>query len=84
MELVNKFRTYLLEDEFKINIANGKVNIKNYDTIGQIDSNKMVIFYDKGTVTINGKNLSLIKMLDDELLISGSVKAIELGWIYGF
>lgn len=79
MELVNKFRTYLLEDEFKINISNGKVNIKNYDTIGQIDSNKMVIFYDKGTVTINGKNLSLIKMLDDELLISGNVKAIELG-----
>lgn len=84
MELVNKFRSYLLEDEFKINISREKVNIKNYDTIGQIDSNKMVIYYEKGTVSVIGKNLSLIKMLDDELLISGNVQKIELGWIYGF
>lgn len=84
MELVNKFRSYLLEDEFKINISSEKVNIKNYDTIGQIDSNKMVIYYEKGTVSVIGKNLSLIKMLDDELLISGNVQRIELGWIYGF
>ena len=79
MGLVNKFRTYLLEDEFRINILNGKVNIKNYDTIGQIDSNKMVIFYENGIVTVTGKNLSLIKMLDDELLISGNIQKIELG-----
>ena len=39
----------------------------------------MIIFYDKGTVTISGKSLSLIKMLDDELLISGNIQKIELG-----
>lgn len=79
MGLISKFRTYLLEDEFSINILNGRVDIKNYNTIGQIDSNKMVIFYDEGTVTINGKNLTLLKMLDDELLISGNIINIELG-----
>lgn len=79
MGLVSKFRTYLLEDEFSINILNGKVNIKNYGTIGQIDSNKIVIFYDDGFVTISGRNLTLLKMLDDELLISGNISNIELG-----
>ncbi len=79
MGLVSKFRTYLLEDVFSINILNGKVNIKNYNTIGQIDSNKIVIFYDDGTVTISGRNLTLLKMLDDELLISGNISNIELG-----
>lgn len=79
MGLVSKFRTYLLEDEFSVNILNGRVNIKNYNTIGQIDSNKMVVFYEGGTVTINGRNLTLLKMLDDELLISGNISNIELG-----
>ncbi len=78
MGLISKFRTYLLEDEFSINILKDKINIKNYNTIGQIDSNKMVVFYEAGSVTITGKNLSLIKMLDDELLISGTINNIEL------
>ena len=78
MGLVSKFRTYLLEDEFSITILNNKINIKNYNTIGKIDSNKMIIFYEDGSITITGKNLSLIKMLDDELLISGTFNNIEL------
>ena len=51
----------------------------NYNTIGKIDSNKIVVYYDGGNVTINGKGLSLIKMLDDEILISGTINNIELG-----
>lgn len=78
MSLIKKFRSYLLEDEFSINILKGKVDIMNYTTIGQIDSNKIVIYYDGGDVTINGKELSLIKMLDDEILISGTISNIEL------
>ena len=79
MSLVKKFRSYLLEDEFSINILKGKVDIMNYNTIGNIDSNKIVVYYDGGNVTINGKGLSLIKMLDDEILISGTINNIELG-----
>lgn len=79
MSLIKQFRSYLLEDEFSINILKGKVDIMNYNTIGQIDSNKIVIYYDGGNVTISGKGLSLIKMIDDEILISGTINNIELG-----
>lgn len=79
MSLVKKFRSYLLEDEFSISILKEKVDIMNYNTIGTINSNKIVVYYDGGSVTINGKNLSLIKMLDDEILISGTINNIELG-----
>lgn len=79
MSIINKFRSYLLEDEFSISILKGKVDIMNYNNIGRIDSNTIVVYYDGGSVTINGKGLSLIKMLDDEILISGTIKNIELG-----
>lgn len=78
MKIINKFRSYILEDEFSMNVSKDKIDIMNYTTIGQIDTNKMIIYYDGGVIIINGKNLTLLKMLDDEILISGSISNIEL------
>lgn len=78
MKIINKFRSYILEDEFSMNVYKDKIDIINYTTIGQIDTNKMIIYYDGGTIIINGKNLTLLKMLDDEILISGLINNIEL------
>lgn len=78
MKIINKFRSYILEDEFSMNVYKDKIDIINYTTIGQIDTNKMIIYYDDGTIIINGKNLTLLKMLDDEILISGLINNIEL------
>lgn len=78
MKIINNFRSYLLEDDFRINIFKNKVNIINYDHIGQIDVNKITVYYDEGEILISGKNLSLLKMVDSELLISGTINNIEL------
>lgn len=78
MKIINKFRSYILEDEFSMNVSKDKIDIMNYTTIGQIDTNKMIIYYDGGVIIINGKNLTLLKMLDDEILISGLINNIEL------
>lgn len=78
MGIIKNFRSYLLEDNFSINILKDKVDIINYNNIGQIDSNKIIVYYDEGMVIVNGKDLSLIKMIDNELLISGLINSIEL------
>lgn len=78
MKIINKFRSYILEDEFSMNVSKDKIDIMNYTTIGQIDTNKMIIYYDGGVIIVNGKNLTLLKMLDDEILISGLINNIEL------
>lgn len=78
MGLISKFRSYLLEDNFSINIVKNKVDVINYSSIGIIDSNKITIYYDEGELVISGKNLSLVKMIDNEVLISGSISGIEL------
>ena len=54
MKIINKFRSYILEDEFSMNVYKDKIDIINYTTIGQIDTNKMIIYYDGGTIIING------------------------------
>ena len=64
MSIVKDFRSYLLEDNLKINVYEKRVNIINYISINHFD--------DKGT------NLVVTKLLSDELLIEGKIRSVEL------
>lgn len=75
----DKLRTYIMEDEFEVKILNDRINIINYESIGHLDSNKIIIRHKQGKITINGKGLVLSKLLKDELLIVGKITNIELG-----
>ena len=78
LKIIKNFRSYLLEDDFRINVFKNKINIINYDHIGSIDSSKITIYYEDGEIIISGKNLVLSKMVDNEILISGIINNIEL------
>lgn len=78
MQIIKNLRSYLLEDEFQIRILENRVNIVNYDSIGQIDSNKVVIRNNNGSVVISGEHLVVSKLMTDEILVTGSIKNIEL------
>lgn len=78
MNYKEKFRTYLKEDEFKITIFKNKVNVVSYESIGHFDSNKVMIRYNEGTIVINGDNLVVSKLLNDEVLVIGIIKSVEL------
>ncbi len=77
MGIINSIRSYILEDEFKITILNNKVNIVNYQSIGIIDTNKVVVKYDFGSVSVRGDNLVLSKLMNNEILISGNIYSID-------
>ncbi|MDD2518871.1 MAG: YabP/YqfC family sporulation protein [Bacilli bacterium] len=77
--MINKLRSYLLEEEFTINIFKNKVNVVNYLNIDHFDINKVVIRHDEGILKIIGNNLVVSKLLGDEVLITGDIKNIELG-----
>lgn len=78
--MLKDLRTYILENEFKINILTGKVDIVNYIEIDHFDDTKVIIRYEKGIVKIKGENLTISKLLNDELLILGKVKVVEFEW----
>ena len=75
--MLKDMRTYILENEFKINILTGKVDIVNYIEIDHFDDTKVIIRYEKGIVKIKGENLTISKLLNDELLILGKIKVVE-------
>lgn len=78
MKQIDKLRSYILENEFKMTILENKIDIVNYISIEHFDLNKIIVKYEKGYITINGTNLVVTKLVTDEILITGVIKNIEL------
>ena len=78
MNLINAFRNYILDEEFKINIYKDKVNVVNYTDIVNFTSKEVTIKYDGGLLLIIGNNLSISRLLIDEVLVTGNIEKIEL------
>lgn len=77
IRIINSIKSYILEEEFKLIFLNNKVNINNYTSIGHFDSNRVIVKYDKGEVLIKGNDLVVSKLMNDEILIEGSINNIE-------
>ena len=77
MGIINSIRSYILEDEVNITVLKNKVNIVNYSSIGIIDTNKVIVKYDFGSVSVRGDNLVLSKLMNNEILISGNIYSID-------
>lgn len=80
MSLLENFRSYLLEDNLKINVYEKRVNIINYISINHFDDNLVIVKYNNGFIDIKGDGLVVTKLLNNELLIEGSIKSVELKW----
>lgn len=75
---IHKFRSYLLEDNFSMNVLKSRVEIANYLDISHFDNNKIIIKYNEGEVVIKGNNLIISRLMDDSILIKGIISNIEL------
>lgn len=78
MNLINKLDRYLIDTNYKIIIKENIINIINYIEIKDFSNNKIIISNTNGTTTITGENLVVSKMQDNEVLITGKIKSIEL------
>ena len=76
--MLKKLKNYILDNEFKMVVLTDKVDIVNYICIDHFDSNKIIVRYNEGIVTIKGEDLIISKLLTDEILICGKLKVIEM------
>ena len=66
-----------MENEFCIHIFEDRINIVNYISIYEFNDNSIIVKYKKGIVNIKGNNLTVCKLVNDEILISGKIDKIE-------
>lgn len=77
MKYKEKLRSYFLENKFKLIYIENKINIVNYESIGHFDSNKILVRKENGTIIVNGNNLVVSKLMNDEILIDGNITSLE-------
>lgn len=78
MNLREMLRGYIYEEDFKLIYQKKGLNIVNYKLIDHFEETKIIVRVENGNIEIKGKNLTVAKLLNDELLITGKIKNIEL------
>lgn len=78
MKIFDKLDRYLIDKTYKIIIKENLINIINYNEIKDFSSTKIEITSPQGKTTITGENLVVSKMQDNEVLITGKIKMIQL------
>ena len=75
--MFDRLRSYINDDSWKINISRNQVDIVNYLDIILLEEEKILVKYGEGIISVTGDRLSVNKMLDSEILISGNIKCVE-------
>lgn len=78
MRLFNKLNNYINDSEYRVIIGNNYVNIVNYIKIIDFTSSAIRVENKYGKTIVNGSNLVISKMLDDEILIVGNINNISV------
>jgi sporulation protein YqfC len=78
MRLISKLDRFLEDKNYQIIIKNNKVNIINFSEVIDFSINKISIRCDNQIINVEGKNLIISKMFDDEVLITGTIYNIRI------
>ncbi len=78
MNIFNKLDRYITDKSYRIIIKNNSINIINYIEIKDFSNTKIIITNELGTTIVKGDNLVVSRMQDNEALITGKIKEIEL------
>lgn len=74
----NRIKNYIEDNEFHFDIFIDHTYIANYEKILSLSDTRVSFVAQNKKITLTGNKLSLIKMLDDELLIQGNLTKVEL------
>ena len=78
MRIKERLNNYLYDKEYKIIIKENYVNIINYDKIINFTFNKVSVKNKNKIIIIEGTNLTISKMVIDEVLITGNISNIRI------
>ena len=79
--MLKNLKNIIYDKTFRITILEDKINIINYENILTFEDEKIIVKKDKKLVKITGTNLSISKLYNNEVLIKGNIKKVELGWL---
>ena len=75
---MGKIKEYLNSSKLELIYKDNKLDVSNYEDILLLTNDKIILLKDTKEIIVVGSDLTLLKLLDNEVLIGGSIKRIEL------
>lgn len=76
--MFNRLSNYINNDKFSLTITDNILHIINYKRILSLDEEYISVITDNKKINIKGDKLIPQKLLDNEILIIGKIKNIEV------
>lgn len=76
MKLNRILDNYINDKKFSITYKDGKLDINNYTEIPSFSDTLIAIRYNDVLYHIEGQNLVIARMMDEEVLITGQIEKI--------
>ncbi len=78
--MINRIRQYIKDDEFRLTVFSDRLHVVNYVEMLSLSSDRISFLTDKFRIVIKGKNLTVNKLLDKEVLILGVILSVEVNY----
>ena len=69
---------YFENGDYAITIRKGMVHFINYLEIEDFSEERVIVKYSGGKSIVHGERLVMVKLMDDEVMIEGNIKYIEV------
>ena len=76
--MLDKLNNYINDKEFKFTVYENKIHVINFKRIITLEDNYISLLSKNKRLNINGINLILEKLLDNEMIIKGNINKIEV------
>ncbi len=76
--MLEKIKKYIVDDEFRLIFFNNHIYVTSFEKILELNNENITIRSKNNLFVIKGSNLSLRRLLEKEILVSGIVKSIEV------
>lgn len=76
--MLDRIKKYIVDNEFRLIFFEDKIYIINFDKILELTVNEVTIKESNKLYIIKGEGLSLKRLLEKEILISGKIGTIEV------
>ncbi len=74
--MFSSIKDFINDKKFSIHILDNCININNYQDIVTLEENRITISSTCKMVIIKGNHLSITKLLDNEIVITGEYKEV--------
>lgn len=78
--MINRIRQYIKDDEFRLTVFSDRLHVVNYVEMLSLSSDRISFLTDKFRIVIKGRDLTVNKLLDKEVLILGVILSVEVNY----